>query len=604
MDPINITCNQAVNYQFAGDVPTGWTGRLPAGLTITGNHLSGTPIDVAGTYNIELLYGSTTSDPITLILVDLTARGVPVVSCPTATPTDGGGTITASAGNFSFLIQTTNISASTSAGWSFSPVAGINNVGSTYGTVASVPFSATLTAGSYVFPIAFTNFAHDGGLSQTTNYILTINVTPALPVISLADATSLSSFTGKAVAAQFAVQAYAAPVAWSATSLPPGCVINTSTGLISGIPTTAGSFDTVVTATNSTGSATFAATFAIAAATPAPVISCSGATPTDGGGTLNKTAGDVNCQFIATNGGSNWSAALPSGLNLNAAYGSVTGTLEAGTYDIVVSCSNTPYPNGPAQTMQYVLALTVAAALPVISLGDASGLNVTAGTAVAAQFSVQSYAGAVVWSATGLPTGCSINASTGQVSGLPNFSGTFSATITATNSAGAGTYAASFVIAASANSTAPTYQFLIDDPTLTDLQIDVRTCAVTSSRAVALKQFTQARFALIFEDGGAPVAPPDVDTVKQGIRPKDQFEADYLFPESPATLVAATDTQPAYLLVALDISGDALATELKTMLDAATPSTFSAMTDVTWKVNGVPRASQTFNFTILPAVTY
>jgi hypothetical protein len=63
----------------------------------------------------------------------------------------------------------------------------------------------------------------------------------------------------------------------------------------------------------------------------------------------------------------------------------------------------------------------------------------TAGTAVSLQISATDSASGqtLTYSATGLPTGLSINSSTGLISGTPTSTGTFSVTITATGTTGA-----------------------------------------------------------------------------------------------------------------------------------------------------------------------
>ena len=146
-----------------------------------------------------------------------------------------------------------------------------------------------------------------------------------------------------------------------------------------------------------------------------------------------------------------------------------------------------------------------------------------------------------------------------------------------------------------------------DDPSLTDVQIDVRSGTVSSSQPQAFKQLQRVRLALIFLDYGEPVTPPNIADVTVGIRLAGQYDGDYLFPAPEAVLVPAADGHPAYLLVEFtvdnaDING-ALVDAISAAAQGTTAPMVNAMAEVAWKQGGIQRISKTFTQTYEPAVT-
>ncbi len=183
---------------------------------------------------------------------------------------------------------------------------------------------------------AATDVANQNNTAATR---LTIAVTAAVPNISYTTG-NLSLPVGTAISSLTPTNTGAAASSWSVSpSLPAGLALNTSSGVLSGTPTSATASATyTVTATNTNGTDTF--TFTIVVTAPVPNINYSS-------NALSLTVGVVMSTLTPTNSGgtvSSWSISpsLPAGLafsSLGVISGTPTATSTAQNYVITATNS-------------------------------------------------------------------------------------------------------------------------------------------------------------------------------------------------------------------------------------------------------------------------
>ena len=242
---------------------------------------------------------------------------------------------------------------------------------------------------------------------------------PALPVVN----SVLNANGTVSVPFMYQISASNGPTSYNALGLPPGLTVSPSTGLISGTPTQAGQTDVTISGSNARGAGSATLVVDII---PLPPVITSGTTPTATEGRA------FFYQITATNYPSSFGATgLPTGLNFDPGSGEIAGTpTESGTFPLTVSATNA----GGTGTATVILAVVVPPP-PVIT----SATSVTGTDGVQFQYQIDATNYPTSYSAIGLPSGLIYNQSLGSISGIPTQSGTFNATITASNAGGPGT---------------------------------------------------------------------------------------------------------------------------------------------------------------------
>jgi len=223
------------------------------------------------------------------------------------------------------------------------------------------------------------------------------------------------------------------PYTWSIVanngSLPPGLNLDASSGTISGTPTTTGNYPFGVEVTDSeTPPVSSAVTSSITINSTLSQLTIvttglrSGTQNSPYSVTLQATGG-VTPYTWSINQGS-----LPPGLTLNASTGAITGTPSgAGVTNFQVGVEDS---ESPTETAVRALSITITPAVP-LSVSTTSLPSGTAGTVYSAPITAIGGVYPYTWSVTSgtLPSGLTLNSSTGVISGTPQNVGSSTFTV-------------------------------------------------------------------------------------------------------------------------------------------------------------------------------
>jgi hypothetical protein len=216
------------------------------------------------------------------------------------------------------------------------------SINTSAGTITGTPPGP----GTYTFNPVATNLSGSTGLQVTLNVAATSSNAPQITSAANVNAVAGTRLT-------YSIAANNGPITnYTALTLPPGLLFNSTTGVISGTPTTPGTYNIPLTATNA--STTYAAVLALSVAPlGSPVLSA----------TLSYNAtsySSFSYQIPATGNVSNYTATgLPTGLTLNLTTGLITGTpTVSGTFPVTITATN------GSGTVTSTLTLTVAAGTP------------------------------------------------------------------------------------------------------------------------------------------------------------------------------------------------------------------------------------------------
>jgi hypothetical protein len=211
-------------------------------------------------------------------------------------------------------------------------------------------FDLSLTTGTFAVQTTWANDDNGGSGGCEGSHPIITNPGGS-NTVTVTNPGSQTGTVGTAASLQISAtdSASGQTLTYSATGLPAGLSINSSTGLISGTPTTAATYSVTVKATDTTGASGSASfTWTINPATGNVV------TVTNPGSQTGTVGTAVSLQISASDSASGqtltYSATgLPAGLSINSSTGLISGTpTTAATYSVTVKATDTTGASGSA----------------------------------------------------------------------------------------------------------------------------------------------------------------------------------------------------------------------------------------------------------------
>ncbi|MBW4497184.1 MAG: VCBS repeat-containing protein, partial [Oscillatoria princeps RMCB-10] len=436
VDDTDVDAGETVSITLTDTAEYNVGTAATAELTIADNDVANTAPTIAANAGLTVAEGAAaqTIANTALNVTDAEQAAAQLTYTVTALPAQGtlllNGTAMAVSGTFTQadidagnITYTHNGSETTSDSFTFTVADGAG------GTVTATTFNITVTPANDA-PTAGT-IADQGSLAQDTPFTLDVSAS-----FSDADGQTLS---------------------YSATGLPNGLTIDPATGIISGSPTSGGTFTATVTADDGNGgTVTDDFVLTVAGANNAPAVT----SPIADQGSLAQDTPftlDVSASFSDADGQTlSYSATgLPNGLTIDPATGIISGSPTAGgTFTATVTADDG---NGGTVTDDFVLTVAGAPDAPVVTTAIADQNNLTEDTPftldVSSSFSDPN-GDTLTYAAAGLPDGLTIDPATGIISGSPTAGGTFTATVTADDGNG-GTVTDDFVLTVAGANNAP-----------------------------------------------------------------------------------------------------------------------------------------------------
>ncbi|XQA78327.1 putative Ig domain-containing protein [Xanthomonas sacchari] len=400
-----------------GTAPYGFaitTGTLPVGMLLSSaGVLSGTPSGT-GSFNFTVSATDSGASPISGSRAYTLTVAAPTVTLPATTLPNG------TAGQ-AYSAAITQASGGI-APYTYAVTAGALPAGVTVNSATGALSGTPTVTGNFSFTLVATDSTSGTPGQASRSYTLAI----VAPTLTVAPSTLPSGTAGTAYSQTLSTSGGTAPYTYALSSgaLPAGLSLS-STGVLSGTPTVAGSFTFVVGVTDA-GSFGGSHAYTLSIASPTLAIT----PPTLPAAAINASYS----QALSTSGGTAPysyvlnAGTLPSGMSLSAG-GVLSGTpTTAGNFAFTVGVTD-------ANAFTAAQAFTLTVASPTLTLSPPALPAGTAGSAYSQALSATGGTAPYSYSlATGaLPAGMSLSAA-GVLSGTPTQAGSFVFTATVTDS--------------------------------------------------------------------------------------------------------------------------------------------------------------------------